>query len=268
MAAKSPAAADDAENKTGVLIEEVHIRDAEFVMLPRDRAKKPLRFAIHQLNAEIGGHRCSDEIRCAAHQSDAARRDPERGSFWPVESDEPGDTPLNGDYRFDHADLGVFHGIAGILSSTGRFEGELDTITARGEATVPDFRLKRSGNRVPLKAQYRSAGGRHQRGHRSEARGRDAGRDALHHQRVVFKNEGDAHRQIHLEVNMPNGRMRDVLLLAMKDSPFMEGTLRSEDQAGDSAAHRQGGAETPAQWRISRSAMAHFLRLHDSGSDR
>src|SRR5262249_34418438 len=67
---------------------------------------------------------------------------------------EPGDSPLSGDYTFDHADLGVFSGIAGILRSKGRFEGELDSITARGEADVPDFRLKRSENRLPLHTQF------------------------------------------------------------------------------------------------------------------
>ena len=42
----------------------------------------------------------------------------------------------------------------GFCSSKGRFEGELDTITARGEAYVPDFRLKRSGNAVPLRTKF------------------------------------------------------------------------------------------------------------------
>ena len=51
------------------------------------------------------------------------------GSFGPWRSAEPGDTPLSGDYTFDHADLGVFHGIAGILKSTGRFEGEFSAVS-------------------------------------------------------------------------------------------------------------------------------------------
>ena len=45
-------------------------------------------------------------------------------------------------------------GIAGILKSTGRFEGALDSITARGEAVVPDFRLKRAENPVPLRTKF------------------------------------------------------------------------------------------------------------------
>ena len=57
-------------------------------------------------------------------------------------------------YTFDHADLGVFDGIAGILHSDGKFEGELDSIAVQGQATVPDFRLKMAGNRVPLSTHF------------------------------------------------------------------------------------------------------------------
>ena len=83
------------------------------------------------------------------------------GSFGPWSADEPGDTPLAGDYSFENADLGVFNGIAGILQSKGSFQGTLDTVNAHGEASVPDFRLKSAGNPVPLTTKFRSAGGRH-----------------------------------------------------------------------------------------------------------
>src|SRR6185369_478625 len=67
---------------------------------------------------------------------------------------DPGDSPLAGDYLFEKADLGVFAGVAGILRSTGTFEGTLSAIEARGEATVPDFRLKMANNPVPLTTEF------------------------------------------------------------------------------------------------------------------
>src|SRR5207302_1298904 len=117
----------------------------------RDRAKAPLKFAIHDVKLEDAG-------AAVPMKYDAMLTNPKPpgeihsfGTFGPWRAAEPGDTPLSGDYTFDRADLGVFAGIAGILHSTGRFEGALNTITARGEAVVPDFRLKRSGNPVPLR---------------------------------------------------------------------------------------------------------------------
>jgi hypothetical protein len=42
---------------------------------------------------------------------------------------------------------------------------------------------------------------------------------------AVIRHEGDIRRTINLDVNMPNGYLNDVLRLAMKGSPFMEGRL-------------------------------------------
>ena len=45
----------------------------------------------------------------------------------PVAGGEPGDTPLDGTFVFDHADLGFFKGISGILSAHGTFGGTLES---------------------------------------------------------------------------------------------------------------------------------------------
>jgi hypothetical protein len=213
-------------NKSGVLLEEVRIQNAVLVMLPKDRAKKPLRFDIHQLDLHSAGTGVPMNYAARLTNPTPPGEIQSSGNFGPWNSEEPGDTPLAGDYVFEHADLGVFHGIAGILTSHGRFEGELDTITAKGEATVPDFRLKRSGNRVPLTAKFEvQVDGTNGDTTLKPVVAR-LGSTQFTTSGVVFKREGDAHRQIHLDVNMPNGKMRDVLLLAMRDSPFMEGNLK------------------------------------------
>ena len=76
------------------------------------------------------------------------------GKFGPWRSDDPGKTPVSGTYTFRNADLSVFRGIAGILSSEGEYEGVLDRIEVRGETDTPDFTVKISGNPVPLKAEF------------------------------------------------------------------------------------------------------------------
>ena len=45
------------------------------------------------------------------------------GKFGPWNEEDIGRTALSGEYSFQHADLGVFHGIAGLLSSSGKFSG-------------------------------------------------------------------------------------------------------------------------------------------------
>ena len=148
-----------------------------------------------------------------------------KGIFGPWAADEPGDTPLSGDYVFDKADLGVFAGIAGTLHSTGQFEGTLDSIVAKGEASVPNFRLKQSGHPVPLKTRFEVM-----------VDGTDGdttlkpvigtlGSTTFRTSGTVIKHEDDTRRTISLDVSMPKGNLRDLLTLALKGDPFMEGQI-------------------------------------------
>ena len=61
-----------------------------------------------------------------------------------------GELPWQGEYRFEHADLATFKGIAGILDSTGHFQGTLRDLTVDGETRTPDFRLTHFGNTLAL----------------------------------------------------------------------------------------------------------------------
>jgi hypothetical protein len=76
------------------------------------------------------------------------------GSFGPWLVADPGESPIKGDYRFDHADLSIFHGIAGILNSTGHYQGTLRELVVDGETDMPDFRLTHFGNALPLHTRF------------------------------------------------------------------------------------------------------------------
>ena len=64
--------------------------------------------------------------------------------------DEPSSTKVGGHYIFEHADLSVFNGVSGILSSTGDYDGTLHNIVVDGTTDVPDFQLDRGGRSVHL----------------------------------------------------------------------------------------------------------------------
>jgi hypothetical protein len=76
------------------------------------------------------------------------------GAMGPWMVEDPGETPLSGSYRFEHADLGVFKGIAGILQSTGRYEGVLRDLQVDGQTDTPDFRLTSFGTAMPLHTEF------------------------------------------------------------------------------------------------------------------
>ena len=77
-----------------------------------------------------------------------------KGSFGPWQVDDPGESPITGDYIFQNADLSGFKGIAGILSSTGHYQGTLREIVVDGETDTPDFRLTRFGTVLPLHTKF------------------------------------------------------------------------------------------------------------------
>jgi hypothetical protein len=71
-----------------------------------------------------------------------------RGSFGPWQGPEPGETPLAGTFTFDRADLSVFKGISGILSSRGTFGGTAGAHQGPQETETPLFEVKAGGHPV------------------------------------------------------------------------------------------------------------------------
>jgi hypothetical protein len=76
------------------------------------------------------------------------------GKVGPWDVPDPGETILNGDYRFEHADLGDFRGIGGTLSSDGHYQGNLRNMTVDGETSTPNFQLDRFKTPVPLYTRF------------------------------------------------------------------------------------------------------------------
>lgn len=77
-----------------------------------------------------------------------------KGSFGPWDGADPGESQLKGEYRFEQADLSDFKEIAGILSSTGHYEGTLRDLVVDGETDTPDFRLRPFDNPLALHTKF------------------------------------------------------------------------------------------------------------------
>ena len=76
------------------------------------------------------------------------------GSFGPWITQDPGSSAINGTYHMDKADMGVFKGIAGLITSDGKFSGTLRALAVTGTADVPDFRLTHFGAAMPLETRF------------------------------------------------------------------------------------------------------------------
>jgi hypothetical protein len=76
------------------------------------------------------------------------------GHFGPWQGDDPRETPVDGSYSFNNADLGTIKGILGTLSSTGRYSGTLGKIGVTGKTETPDFALDVSEHPVSLHTEF------------------------------------------------------------------------------------------------------------------
>ena len=215
----------DGGSAPSILFEEVIVTNAALTILPKDSAKIPLHFDIHRLRLESAGENVAMKYDAALTNAKPPGEVQSTGTFGPWVAGEPGDSPIDGDYRFDNADLGVFSGIAGKLHSSGSFKGSLSSVNVRGEATVPDFRLKQAGNRVPLQTRFEVlVDGTNGDTILKPVNG-TLGSTNFTTSGGIIKHEADLRRTISLEVSMPAGNLRDVLTLAMKRTPLMEGKI-------------------------------------------
>jgi len=214
-----------------VKIGEVLITNAKLVISPKDKTRIPLEFELHTVRLFDAGVNSPMKYEAELRNAKPPGEVKATGHFGPWNRDEPGDTHLDGDYVFERANLAVFKAIGGILNSTGHFDGLLNNFTAKGEATVPDFFLKASGNKLPLYAKFEvGVDGTNGNTILKPVQGR-LGKTSFVTSGGVLKHDGDQRRTIELDVNMPAGRLEDVLLLAMKGpEPFMSGVLRMKSR--------------------------------------
>jgi len=216
---------DVAGDTSNVLLEQVVITNATLAILPNDSKKFPLRFDIHRVRLESAGQHVAMKFEAALTNAKPRGEVQSSGTLGPWVAGEPGDSHLAGVYKFTDADLGVFSGIAGTLESSGQFEGTLSSVNVKGEATVPDFRLKDVGNPVRLQTRFEV---------RVDGTNGDTilrpvngslGATSFRTSGGIIRHESDLRRTISLNVSMPSGNIHDLLSLAMKGTPFMRGKI-------------------------------------------
>src|SRR6202140_3877274 len=146
------------------------------------------------------------------------------GSFGPWQADSPRDTPVSGNYSFNNADLGTIKGIGGILSSTGEYGGTLDNIVVDGKTDTPDFRVATPGRWAPLHTEFHAiVDGTTGDTYLQPVKAKILNSWLVANGSVVRTTDPNGHRVV-LDVVIENGKMEDLLKLAVRpDPPIMTG---------------------------------------------
>jgi hypothetical protein len=138
-----------------LVVDDLYTMGARLTIIPSETGKTPRVWDIHDLHMTSLAAGASMPFEATLTNAIPPGEIATRGRFGPWQSDDPGETPLGGDFAFNHADLSVFDGVAGILSAHGQFGGRLERIDVHGETDTPEFRIvKTGGHPVPLHAVY------------------------------------------------------------------------------------------------------------------
>ena len=206
-----------------VVIAELESDDAELVVMPteeeRQPRKRPAIWAIHHLRMHDVGASTAMPFEAQLTNAIPPGEIGTSGTFGPWNVDVPGDTPLRGTFSFDRADLSVFRGISGTLSSRGTFGGSLDYIDVAGQTDTPDFTVEVGGHPVSLHAAYHTVVD----GTNGNTYLKRVDASFLHSSIVAAggvydEGEDSPGRVVLLDLSMPRARVEDVMRLAIKSS--------------------------------------------------
>ncbi len=219
------------ENVSGadVVIDEVIADEAQLTILRADPKKTPKVWYMHELRVESVGVSQKMPFRTLLTNAVPPGQIDASGSFGPWHVDDPGNTPLDGSFTFENADLSVFEGIMGILSSKGTYGGSLDRIDVRGETNTPDFKITVANHEVPLRTKYHAIVDGTNGNTTLERIDASFLNTSLVARGGVYDVEGVKGRLVTLDVSMAKGRIEDAMRFAVKTAtPPMTGALKLE----------------------------------------
>ncbi|MGA7928257.1 MAG: AsmA-like C-terminal region-containing protein [Candidatus Sulfotelmatobacter sp.] len=140
--------------KMTIYVDQFVCEDAKLLINTLKPGKPPLEFAVADLKMKDVGPGQPFQFSAALVNPKPVGNIQSSGLFGPWQQDSPRDTPVQGDYSFNNADLSTIKGIGGTLSSTGQYSGTLGNIVVHGRTETPDFRIASSGHPVPLHTEF------------------------------------------------------------------------------------------------------------------
>jgi AsmA-like C-terminal region len=192
----------------------------------RNPYKQPLQFSFHNFVIRNIGNKGPASFQVKLSNPEPPGEITTTGRFGPWNPDDVSKVAVSGEYLFQHADLGVFRGIDGLLSSGGKFSGTLGRVEVQGVTDVPGFKVKSSSHPVRLRTQFHAV-----------VNGEN-GDTFLRQVSATFWNtkvwsdgsvagrSGQPGKTTSVELTATNGRIQDLLLLfARSERSPMSGTV-------------------------------------------
>lgn len=214
-----------------IMIDSLVSDTAQLIINTDKPGKLPLVFAIQHLKLNRIGPNQPMRFEADLINPKPVGRIHSAGTFGPWQADSPRDTPVHGAYSFNHADLSSIKGIGGMLSSTGEYAGTLDHLLVNGRTDTPDFQIATGRRPVPLHTDFHAlvdgtSGDTYLQPVRAKLLD-----SYLTATGSVVKSQNPSGHQVKLDVTIEQGRIEDLLRLAVRrNPPIMTGSVRLKTQ--------------------------------------
>lgn len=139
-----------------IVVDQIVANGALVEFESREAHKPPIRFDVHEATFK--------DVRWGSPLKYHLKfRNPEPpgevavdGKFGAWVKGRPDETDFSGHFTFDHADLGIYHGIEGTLASQGKFDGVVNHLNVMGTTDVPDFQVQSSSHKFHLETKFQA----------------------------------------------------------------------------------------------------------------
>jgi hypothetical protein len=148
--------ASDSGSDTGIVVKRLTATNTRMAIIPREPGKNPKVWDIIELEMKnLRGDQQASFTAALINPIPYGKIET-TGSFGPWRSDQPGETPIAGDYTFA-ADLGSIEGLEGELNAVGKMDGTIEQISTTGQTRTDRFRLTElKGDPLPLTTAYQA----------------------------------------------------------------------------------------------------------------
>jgi hypothetical protein len=207
-------------------IDELIADGAILEVASREADKQPLKFAFREFTLSNVGSYGPASFKARLSNPEPPGEITTAGKFGPWNAGDVGKTAVSGEYLFQQADLGVFRGIAGLLSSSGKFSGVIDRIEVQGLTDTPRFTVTSSSHQVQLRTQFQAVVNGENGDTFLQKVAATFWKTTVWSEGSVAGKPGQSGKTASVELAAKDGRIQDILLLfARSERAPMAGTV-------------------------------------------
>lgn len=208
------------------VVDKIIADGATLNILPQNPNKEPMIFEMYKLTvSSVAPDRPMQFVTQMKNAKPPGKID-SRGEFGPWNSHDPGSTPVSGQYVFRDADLSVFKGIAGKLSSTGKYRGKLQRIEVDGTTDTPDFALRTGEHPIHLTTDFHAIVDGTNGDTLLQPVSAKLGNSIFVCKGGIYKKEHSKDKSVVLDVTMDEGKIEDLLTLVVPTRPALVGGIQ------------------------------------------